>query len=90
MFDRWHHTRDELQEEEQAIFDAALASVRLNLVDHCFHHSRVVAWMDAKLVARELGVALERDCLLGVVSHDVLEHLCLREKAAILAVALEP
>ena len=90
MLDGRNDRRDELQEEEQAIFDATFASVLLNLVNHCLHHCRVVARMDTKLVTRELGMALERDCLLGVVGHDILETLLLGEKAAILAIALEP
>ena len=90
VLDRGHDTGDELEEEEEAILDARLAAIALNLVDHFLHYSRMVTRVDAQLAARQLRVRLERHCLLRVVSHDILEHLRLRQQRAVLRVPLQP
>ena len=46
--------------------------------------------MYGELTARELGVGLEGDGLLGVVRHDVLVHLLLCKEVTILAIPLQP
>ena len=47
MLYRWHDTRNELQEEEQTIFDTGLTPISLYLINHTLHHCGVVARMDA-------------------------------------------
>lgn len=46
VLDCGHYARDELEEEKEAILDAALAPVALDLVNHALHDRRVVARMD--------------------------------------------
>ena len=84
MLDGGHYTRDKLKEEEKAILYAWLAAIALNLFNHFLHHCCVVARMNAKLLAGQLGVRLESHCFLGVVCHDVLVHLHLRKQIALL------
>ena len=90
MLYRGYHTRDELQEEEQTIFDTRLTSIALYLIYHALHDCGVVARVNAQLIVGQFGVRLKGHCLLRVVSHYVLEHLVLREQGAILRIALEP
>ena len=90
MLDGWHYTRDELKEEEQAILDAALTTIALNLINHALHDRRVVARMNAKLIARKLWVRLKSHCFARIICHNVLEHFILSEQTTILAVALQP
>lgn len=90
MFDRGHYARDELQEEEEAVLDARLAPVLLDLVDHALHNCGVVARVNAQLAAWKLCVLLIGDRLLGIIGHNVLEHILLREQLPALGVALQP
>ena len=46
MLNCGHDARDELEEEKEAILDAALAPIALDLVDHALHDRGVVARMD--------------------------------------------
>ena len=85
-----HDTRDELQEEEQTIFDTGLTPVSLYLINHTLHHCGVVAWVNAKLVVWKFGVRLKRHRLFRVISHYVLEHLVLRQQRAVFRITLEP
>lgn len=90
MLNSWHYTRDELKEEEKTIFYTWLTSIALNLLNHFLHHSRVVAWMNAQLAARNLRMRLKSDRLLCVICHDVLVHLRLGQELPLLGVALQP
>ena len=56
MLDGGHYTRDELKEEEKTILYAWLAAIALNLFNHFLHHCCVVARVNAKLLAGQLGV----------------------------------
>ena len=79
MLDCGNHTRDELKEEEKTILDSALATISLDLINHALHYCRVVARMNAQLVAGQLGMGLECHCFARIVCHDVLEHFVLRQ-----------
>ena len=46
--------------------------------------------MYAELVAHQFGVLLKSDCLVGVVRHDILEHVLLSQNVTFLTVALQP
>ena len=50
----------------------------------------MVTRVDAQLSAWKFGMRLKRDRLLGIISHDVLVHLCLREEISFFRVALQP
>jgi ABC-type nitrate/sulfonate/bicarbonate transport system ATPase subunit len=50
----------------------------------------VVAWMYTKLLASLLRMRLESDSLVGIVCHDVHEHLLLSQNVTLLAVTEEP
>ena len=90
VLDGRHYTRDELKEEEKTILYAWLAAIALNLFNHFLHHCCVVARVNAKLLAGQLGVRLESHRFLGVVRHNVLVHLHLGQQVALLRIPLQP
>ena len=90
MLDGGHYTRDELKEEEKTIFYARLATIALNLFNHFLHHCCVVARVNAKLLAGQLGVRLKSHSFLGVVRHNVLVHLHLGQQVTLLRIPLQP
>ena len=90
VLDGGHYTRDELKEEEKTILYARLAAIALNLFNHFLHHCCVVARVNAKLLAGQLGVRLESHRFLGVVRHNVLVHLHLGQQVALLRIPLQP
>ena len=85
-----HDTRNKLEEEEKTILDARLAPIALYLFNHFLHYGGVVARVNAELLPRQLRMRLKSHCFLGVVCHDVLEHLILGEQVPVLRVPLQP
>ena len=83
MLYRWHYARNKLEEEEKTIFNAWLASIALYLFDHFLHYGGMIARMNAQLLAWQLGMSFKCHCFLGVVCHNVLEHLILSEQVPV-------
>ena len=85
-----HDTWNKLEEEEKTILNTRFAPIALYLFNHFLHYGGVIARVNAQLLPRQLGMSLKSHCFLGVVCHDVLEHLILREQVSILRVPLQP
>lgn len=78
-----HYARDKLEEEEKTILNTWLTSIALYLFNHFLHYGGMIARVNAELLAWQLWMCLKSHCFLGVVCHDVLEHLILGEKVSV-------
>lgn len=90
VLDSWNNTGDELEEEEHVELETWLTTVVSDLIADLFHDGGVVAWMYTELLASLLWMRLESDSLVGIVRHNVHEHLLLSQDVTLLAVAEEP
>ena len=87
---RWHHRRDELQENEQRMVNLNLRAIFKRHIEQMLHDISMLARVNTQLLDSQMRMSFISHGLFGVFIHDIFEHFRLAQRQIVFSVSAKP